>query len=90
MIYFSGSHLNDHCLYCRSTEKARGAVKSRWSIEKIIDRGYALVTAWYTAIEMPYDKSFQMGIHPLFYKPGQTQPENDEWSNIGSWAWAMS
>lgn len=74
----------------RSTEKSRGVAKSRWPIEKIIDRGYALATACYQQIVPDYDTGVQGELHTFFYRKGQTTPEPNEWGAIGAWAWGMS
>ena len=69
------------------TKHDRGARASRWAIEKIVGRGYALVTLCYGDIDPDFDDKFKNGVHSLF---PEFQERDDNWATIGAWAWGLS
>ena len=72
-----------------ATEAARGAVARRWPMERILERGYAVVTAYYGDIDPDYDHGFQEGVHPLLGTQRTERPPH-AWGSIGAWSWGIS
>jgi hypothetical protein len=73
----------------RATEKSRGTNASQWQVEKILRAGFGVATFYYGDVDPDYE-NFDDGVHKLYYKPGQTRPEPDEWGSVAAWAWGAS
>ena len=71
----------------RATEKSRGAESSRWPVEEMIKRGYAVATAYYGDLEPDYDSGWTSGIRTTLSERLNTAAT--EWSAIGAWAWGL-
>ena len=74
----------------RATEASRGKLSSRWPVEQILARGYAVVTAYYGDIDPDFDDGFANGVHPALGSASGAERKPNEWGSIGAWAWGLS
>lgn len=71
-------------------ESERGSSKSRWPVEKIIDSGFALITAYYCDVVPDFPAGRKEGIQGVFDKEELTESQGDDWGAISAWAWGLS
>jgi hypothetical protein len=71
----------------RATEASRGTASNRWPVEMILDRGYAVATAYRGDIDPDYYDGFKNGVHALY---PELQGRGDNFSTIAAWAWGLS
>lgn len=75
----------------RATEACRGLFASRWPVETILGRGYALATAYYGDLEPDFEEGWKLGVRGAFSPDGaNTQFKPDEWGAISAWSWGLS
>ncbi len=70
-------------------ESSRGHDRE-FEVRKILDHGYGFATVNYQDIEPDFNGGIGYGIRPLFFRPGQSAPANDDWGSIGAWAYGLS
>lgn len=71
----------------RATDTCRGVNASQWPIERIIDRGYGVATAYRGDIDPDHTDSFNESIRAAY---PDLQGVGDNFSAIGGWAWSLS
>jgi hypothetical protein len=74
----------------RANESTRGKRSSRWPVEKILARGYGLVTVYYGDIDPDFDDGFINGVHGVLDPPLAGKRATDAWGSIAAWAWGLS
>ena len=75
----------------RATEASRGNSSSRWPLEMILKRGFAVATCYYGDIEPDHDDGWKDGLRAAVSPDGASTVWKDgEWGAIGAWAWGLS
>lgn len=73
------------------SDRTPGGQSSRWSFDKIIERGYGVATMCYQDIypDKPgYDDHSIVSLFAGYNSTEQKKP--DQWQALGTWAWGMS
>jgi hypothetical protein len=73
----------------KATDAGRGKDAGVWSIEKVIDRGYALAT-FYSGDIAPDHPGFADGVFPEFARGLPRDRAADDWGAVAAWAWGLS
>jgi pimeloyl-ACP methyl ester carboxylesterase len=83
----------------RDTKTQRGENSSRWPLEMILKRGYALAT--FAGADVEQDKhgsgtfqkpdAWRLGVRGYaLRKTGRAERADNDWGTIGAWAWGLS
>jgi hypothetical protein len=70
-----------------ATEGCRGIDEKRWPVEKILDAGYALATAYRGDVDPDRKNGYNESIRSAWPELARG---DDNFSTIAAWAWAMS
>lgn len=60
------------------------------NVTPFLAHGIGVASVYYGDIEPDFQGGIQYGVRRLYLKPGQTEPEPDEWGAIAAWAWGLS
>ncbi len=73
----------------QASEKGRGFSASRYALDDIIARGYALLTVYYGDLDPDFDDGAQNGLHGLFPGAPATVAAEARWGSIAAWSWGL-
>jgi len=74
----------------QATDANRGQRVRRYPLKMIIDRGYALVTAYYGDFYPDHGDGLANSVHGLFSSDANSDGSVAQWGAIGAWSWGMS
>lgn len=75
----------------RATEASRGCHASRWQVEMVLARGYALATIYCGDLEPDWKEGWKTGLRAKMSPDGdRTVFKLNDWGAIGAWAFGLS
>lgn len=83
---FSGTRDDGH----DASPDRPGQLRNGLPLGELLDHGMGLVVVPQGDLVRHNEVEFQQGIHPLFYRAGQSFPKANEWGVIGAVAWGAS
>lgn len=83
---FSGTRDDGH----DASPDRPGALRNGIPLGEILDQGFGFVVVPQGDLVRHNEVEFQQGIHPLFYRAGQSFPKANEWGVIAAVAWGGS
>jgi len=74
-----------------ANEGSRGSDAAAWPIERILERGYGLATAYYGDAEADFDGGWKQGLRGAAAAGGSEHRfQPGDWGAIATWSWALS
>ena len=75
----------------RATEQSRGKEIGRWPLKMMVERGFAVATAYCGDLEPDHADGWKTGLRAALSPDGaKTVWRDGEWGAIGAWAWGLS
>ncbi|MEK7476290.1 MAG: acetylxylan esterase [Candidatus Coatesbacteria bacterium] len=60
-----------------------------WPAELVVRKGFGFATFHASDVD-PDRPDFTDGVHPWYFRRGQTKPRPTDWGTISAWAWGLS
>ena len=74
----------------RADAEPRGSQSDRWQVARVIDRGYATVTAWYYDLCPDRVEGMEQNVAALMATGSTEGRAPDAWGAVAIWAWGLS
>ena len=68
----------------------QGRSFGRLNVSQLLAQGIGVATVYYGDIDPDFEGGIPYGVRASHLKPGQKEPEPNEWGAIAAWAWGLS